>query len=95
MPKKKMNRMLIVMLNSKLRKKLMRIALKPFKKREKRLLLVSEDSSLGFRKGIKIFQLIISYSLSMNKWRKRSDIKIKLNMKTLSVIFAKRQRIVD
>jgi hypothetical protein len=87
--------MLIVMLNSKLRKKLMRIALKPFKKREKRLLLVSEDSSLGFRKGIKIFQLIISYSLSMNKWRKRSDIKIKLNMKTLSVIFAKRQRIVD
>jgi hypothetical protein len=87
--------MLIVMLNSKLRKKLMRIALKPFKKREKRLLLVSEDSSLGLRKGIKIFQLIISYSLSMNKWRKRSDIKIKLNMKTLSVIFAKRQRIVD
>jgi hypothetical protein len=87
--------MLIVMLNSKLRKKLMRIALKPFKKREKRLLLVSEDSSLGLRKGINIFQLIISYSLSMNKWRKRSDIKIKLNMKTLSVIFAKRQRIVD
>jgi hypothetical protein len=45
--------------------------LKLFKKREKKLLQVSEDLNSGYRKDTEISQQTISCSLSMNKWRRR------------------------
>lgn len=89
-----MQTILILNLRKRLKKR-MRMILKLFKKKEKRPFQVSEGSNLGSRKDIKIFQLIISCSQSMSKWRKRSDMKTKLSMKTLSAIFAKKQKTVD
>lgn len=49
----------------------MKTILKLFKKREKKLLQVSEDLNSGYRKDTEISQQTISCSLSMNKWRRR------------------------